>query len=101
MKRATVILVNAAVLPGMGHLLKKNYFSGAFMVVCFTVATIVMIVKIVYGLFVFYGSRYGFSDFPLFFISLWDDATFRYSLYSTVMIWIFSIADSFRITRNS
>jgi len=96
--RLTVILLNALVFPGLGHIMAKKKITGVLIASCFMVVSVVLTVKFFYGFFVFYTGQtesYGFFEFLS---SLWEDAVFRYFLAADLMIWMAALLDSFRIT---
>lgn len=98
-KRLRVLLLNAVILPGAGHLYLKRYLSGAAISVSFVAFALYVIVEFVLVFISFFSDGFkGLMQVGTFYVTLWEEASFRYSLYLTVVIWVGAIADSFRIT---
>lgn len=101
-ERVTVLLINALLLPGLGHIYIRRFVSGISIAVAFTSVTLIIIVKFAFALYLFViakGWQAGLGGTLTFFVSLWEDTLVRQSILFAAGLWVVSVADSFRITR--
>ena len=94
-KRKEVILINALVLPGLGHVYVKKIAVGASLAFLFSIFAIAAVIRFVFLLY-HYARIAGPEQL---FTILVTDGTLRSSVIAAAAVWAAALADSFRVTR--
>lgn len=98
-RRFRVLLMNGLFLPGSGHLYIKRYKSGIFILVIFLVASVMAIYRLVTGAFLFFDSVESLGYAGEFFSMLFGDLVFLPPFAVSILLWLTSIIDGWRVTR--
>jgi hypothetical protein len=91
--------MNGLILPGSGHLYIKRYKSGIFILLIFLVASVMAIYRLVTGALLFFDSAEDFRYAGEFFSMLIGDLVFLPPFAVSLLLWLTSIIDGWRITR--
>ena len=92
-------MLNGLLLPGSGHLYLKRYVPGSIILVMFTVTSVMAIYTLAVGAFLYFNTIEDFLHIGEFFVMLVDDPVFLNPFAVSILFWLFSIIDGWRITR--
>ena len=99
--RFRVLLLNGLFLPGSGHIYIKRYASGSLILVLFVPASVMAIYRFAAGAFLFFTTLEDFGRIAEFFMALFDDPVFLKPFTVSILVWLTSIFDGWRITRST
>jgi len=97
--RLRVLVLNAFVVPGFGHIYAKQYLSGVVMAVAFIPTSVYFIVELLIQAWDFFQAGADLQAANRFTVSLLADPLTRYSLIIAGLTWLISVLDGYRITR--
>jgi len=98
--RYRVLMLNGLLLPGSGHLYIKRYVPGSIILVMFTVTSVMAIYRLVVGAVLHFNTIEDFFHVGEFFVMLIDDPVFIKPFAVSILFWLVSMIDGWRITRS-